>query len=121
VNVLPYRNSVLADQLLQRIRCGAALTVPHATPLDLGAFVPQRSKCHENVRRWCAENPGHKPVSGWLVTSTVFDKHSVIDRGRAGLLDITPLPDRGVSMFLVHSGTQEEFDRLPNQVVALDV
>jgi hypothetical protein len=119
--VLPYRNSVLADQLLQRIRRGECLTVPHACPVDLGGFVPQRSKCHENVRRWCAENPGHKPVPGWLVTSTVFDKHSVVDRGRAGLLDITPLPDRDVSMFLVHSGTQEEFDKLPNQDVALDI
>lgn len=119
--MLSYRNSALADQLLQRTRRGECLTVPHATPLNLGAFIPERSKCHENVRRWCDENQDHKPVRGWIVTGTIFDKHSVVDCGSAGLLDVTPLPDRNATLFLPHAGTEEDFDKLPNQVIALDI
>jgi len=113
-------NSVLADRLLKRMKDGECQRVPHATASDLVGFRPERSNCHGNVNRWCLQNPGHKPVSGWLVTSTVFDKHSIVDRGAAGLLDITPLPDRPYSDFLAHDGSQEEFDALPNQVIALD-
>ena len=51
----------------------------------------------------------------------MFTKHSVLDRGPAGLLDITPLSDRTDSDFLIHDGSQEEFDTLPNQEVAVDV
>jgi hypothetical protein len=51
----------------------------------------------------------------------LFDKHSVVDRGAGALLDITPLDDRSYSYFLPHDGNQDEFERLPNQVVALDI
>jgi hypothetical protein len=55
------------------------------------------------------------------VTSTLFDKHSVVDRGASALLDITPLDDRSYSYFLPYDGSQDEFDKLPNQVIALDI
>lgn len=114
-------NSVLADRLLQRMRRGEYRTVHHATPSDLRGFSSVRSKCHENVNRWCKENPGHNPMRGWLISGTIFDKHSVVDRGSAGLLDITPLDGRSESHFLPHDGSQEEFEALPNQVIALDI
>ncbi len=112
----------LADRLLKRMRRGECRMVRHAVASDLRGFHTDPSKCHENVDRWCRENPSDKPVRGWLVTGGfVFDRHSVIDRGPAGLLDITPLPDRTYSDFLIHDGSQEEFNTLPNQVVAVGV
>ena len=93
----------------------------HATAEDLHGFHPLASKCHENVNRWCAENPGHRPLRGWIVSSTLFDKHSVVDRGADGLLDITPLRHRSHTDFLRHVGSQEEFDRMPDQVIAVDL
>jgi hypothetical protein len=103
------------------MKAGECLKVPHATASDLREFNSARSKCHDNVNRWCHENPGHRPLRGWLVTSTVFDKHSVVDRGPGGLLDITPLGDRSYSCFLPEDGSQDEFEKLPNQVIALDI
>jgi hypothetical protein len=100
---------------------GECLKVPHATASDLRDFISVRSKCHENVNRWCNENPGQRPLRGWLLTSTLFDKHSVVHRGGNDLLDITPLDDRSYSYFLPHDGTQDEFEKLPNQVIALDI
>jgi hypothetical protein len=115
-------NRTLADRLLKRMKRGESRTVPHAVASDLRGFRTEGSKCHENVDRWCRENPGDKPVRGWLVTGEyMFTKHSVVDRGPAGLLDITPLSDRTYSDFLTHDGSQEEFDTLPNQVQAVDV
>ena len=55
------------------------------------------------------------------MTSTLFDKHSVVDRGERALLDITPLDGRSYSYFLPHDGTEGEFEKLPNQVVAVDI
>lgn len=112
-------NETLAARLLERLERGECEIVRHATEADLVGFKAERSKCHENVNRWCAQNSRHKPVRGWIVTSTLFDKHSVIDRGAEGLLDITPINDRPHTMFLRHDGTQEEFDAFPHQVIAL--
>jgi hypothetical protein len=103
------------------MRAGECLKVPHATASDLRGFISARSKCHDNVNRWCHENPSHRPVRGWLVTSTLFDRHSVVDRGTSALLDIMPLDDRSYSDFLPYDGSQDEFDKLPNQVIALDI
>src|SRR5438309_12111078 len=112
-------NDALADRLLQLIKAGEYLKVPHATASDLREFSSARSKCHDNVNRWCHENPGHKPLRGWLVTSTLFDKHSVVDRGESAL-DM-PLDGPSYSYFLAHDGTEDEFEKLPNQVVAVDI
>ena len=113
-------NGALAVRLLERMKGGEAERVPHATQEELRGFQPEASKCQENVNRWCAENPGHRPLRGWIVTSTLFDKHSVVDRGAGGLLDITPLRDRSQTDFLRHMGGQEEFDSFPAQVIAVD-
>ena len=111
-------NTPLAAQLLARMKSGEPVKVPHATAKDLNGFEPQRSKCHENVDRWCREHPGQRPLRGWLITSTVFDRHSIVDRGAAGLLDVTPL---AFSYFLPHEGSEDEFAKLPHQVIALDL
>lgn len=96
------------------------MTVPLATPADLGSFRVERSNCHDNVDRWCAAHTGHKSKRGWLVTSDfILDKHSVVDRGAEGLFDITPLDGRQYTTFLIHDGTEEEFAALPNQVNVL--
>lgn len=113
-------NTALAAHLLNRLKRGEAERVAHATREQHGEFNAEPSKCHENVNRWCTGNPGHRAVRGWIVTSTLFDKHSVVDRGPDGLLDITPLHDRSHTNFLRHIGSQEEFDQLPHQVVAID-
>jgi hypothetical protein len=113
-------NSPLAAILRERLKRGEVERVLHATAKDLNGFQAEASKCHENVNRWCAQNPGHQPVRGWIITSTLFDKHSVVDRGAEGLLDITPLRDRSHTDFLRHVGTEEEFARLPHQVIAID-
>jgi len=114
----------LPDRLLKRLRCGESRQVPHASPSDLGQFQAERSKCHDNVNRWCHDHSNDISIKGWLVTGTVhgavFDKHSVINRGQTGLLDITPLPDRAYSTFLIYEGSQEEYDSLPNQIISTE-
>lgn len=50
-------NGALAVRLLERMKGGEAERVPHATQEELRGFQPEASKCHENVNRWCAENP----------------------------------------------------------------
>jgi hypothetical protein len=118
------RYDVLANDLLRRLKEGEVQRVEHASTADLQGFQSEFGKCHDNVARWCALHPDHKPARGWIVTGNaggaLFDKHSLIDRGPAGLLEITPLRGRSNTMFLIHHGTQEEFDNLPNQVVAVD-
>jgi hypothetical protein len=119
---MEYVNSELGSRLIARKRFGHCCYVRHATPSDLGHFQPERSKCHDNVDRWCEEHGGHKPVRGWLLTgTTVFDRHSVVDLGNGQMLDITPLGDRPYSVFLPHDGFQSDFDKLPNQVVTVDI
>jgi hypothetical protein len=114
----------LPDRLLKRLRRGESRQVRDASASDLGQFQAERSKYHDNVRRWCRDDPNDIPIKGWLVMGTVhgaiFDKHSVINRGQTGLLDITPLPDRVYTTFLIHEGGQEEYDSFPNQVIASD-
>ena len=114
-------NRALAVRLLERLKGGETEQVPHATQEELCGFHAEASKCHENVNRWCIQNPAHRPLRGWIVTSTLFDKHSVVDRGPNGLLDITPLRDRSHTDFLRHVGSQEEFDSFPAQVIAVDL
>jgi hypothetical protein len=107
----------LAGRLFSRLKRGQSITILHATAGDLGSFVSERSKCHENVERWCSQNRAHKPLRGWLVTSdAVFDRHSVVDRGPAAPLDITPLDGRPSRLFLAHDESDGQFESLSNQV-----
>ncbi len=98
---------------------GPMRKVRHARATELAGFTAIRNECHVNVQHWCQEHPGHKCVRGWLVTGgAIFDKHSVVDLGAGGLLDITPMSDRAFSEFLPHDGSEREFDTLPNQIIA---
>lgn len=114
----------LANELLRRLKNGQVQRVEHASPSQIEEGHSEYWKCHDNVNRWCQAHPEHRPARGWLVTRTeggaFFDRHSVVDRGSAGLLDVTLLRDRSYSDFLMHCGDQEEFDALPNQVIAVD-
>jgi len=57
----------------------------------------------------------------WIVMGGfALHRHSVVDRGAAGLLDITPLPDRETTLFLPDSRDPDVFDALPNQVILLN-
>lgn len=113
-------NSSLGELLLVRVRNGDVVVVRHATVADLAGFVPRRNDCHGNVGRWCEGHPDHRRSIGWIISATgVFDRHSVVDLGPKGLLDITPLPDRTETHFLPHPGDPTGFDRLPNQVIVV--
>ena len=112
----------LVQNLREQIRLGEPQAVAHATAEDLGDFQVEQNQCHPNVDRWCLLHPGHRRVRGWLITgNSILDKHSVVDRGPAGLLDITPMRDRSVSIFLVHDGSPTDFDALQSQVILCDL
>jgi len=114
-------NSLLGNRLLARMKAGETLSVRHATADDLLGFAAERWDCHDNVQRWCEEHPGDHRVMGWIISGgCVLDRHSVVDRGPKGLWDITPVPDRQDTLFLLHEGSPEEFDTLPNQVIVSD-
>lgn len=67
---------------------------------------PALSKCHSNVDRWVAENPGYVAVRGWLVMSYRYERHSVVRTPHGELIDITlASPYR----FLEHPGSEAEF------------
>ena len=107
----------LGESLLYRVRRGETRCVPHATAADLAGFEVEPNLCHQNVDRWCELHPGDKPVRGWIISGEyVFDRHSVVDRSRSGLLDITPMRDRDHTQFLRHEESEGEFHGLPNQI-----
>ena len=107
----------LAEVLWRMQMDGAVRVIRLATPLDLDGFVGELSRCHENVDRWVAKQPGHKAVRGWLITGNgVFVKHSVVDTG-AGLLDVTPRLGANSPTMLDFIAWKDEFDRLPHQVI----
>jgi hypothetical protein len=113
-------NTVLGDQLLRRVKRGETIKVPVAKEEDLAGLRPEFSKCHENVARWCAQHQGHKPVRGWLITSSAtIVKHSVVDIGGGDLLDVTPLYDGFPREFLRHVGSEELFASYPAEVIVI--
>lgn len=92
-----------------------------ATEQDLGGFEPA-GDCHGNARSWFALHPEHQIVRGFLVVSSdVFNRHSVIDIGSEALLDVTPRPpneSQALLIFIPHDGgSPASFDKLPNQVI----
>jgi hypothetical protein len=114
-------NSPLGNRLLARMKAGETLSVRHATADDLLGFAAERWDCHNNVKRWCKEHPGDHRAMGWIISGgCVLDRHSVVDCGPKGLIDITPVLDRQDTLFLLHEGRPEEFDTLPNQVIVSD-
>ncbi len=87
------------------------------TAAEAGDFVGERSKCHENVNRWVFAHYEHNPVRGWLISGDcVLDKHSIVKIGDE-FVEITPTPDGARRTFLPHDGTEDEFIRMPNQII----
>jgi hypothetical protein len=106
---------MLAAEQVVRLRQAASsarLVVFRSVLLSSGS--PQSNKCHENVAAWIAENPDDKPVRGWLNTSGVLDKHSVVSGPDGRWFDVTPL--RTKTPFFRHPGAEDEFWNLPNQI-----
>jgi hypothetical protein len=81
---------------------------------------PQPNACHVNVEQWVKENPQHRPVRGWLVTSgVVFDRHSLIADERGELFDITPIALPHRPPFLRYEGSEDEFNAIPAQIIVV--
>ena len=107
-------------ELVRRLKRGETVVVRIATEAELAGLESVPNDCHGNVRRWCEHHEGDTPVRGYAVTSNVLDKHSVVDRGEAGLLDVSPIRDRDHTNLLVYHGSDAEFCALPNQIVIVD-
>ena len=61
-------------------------------PVLLRSGELKANKCHENVAAWVAEeNPDDQAVRGWLDTSGLLDKHSIVSDSDGEWFDITPL------------------------------
>ena len=100
----------IEDRLLKRL--DSADFVPFEPVTFKNGEEPLSNNCHENVRRYVVENPGHWRICGWLVSAGVqCDKHSIVGRAGGDPFDITPL--RAQTPFLTHSGPEEQFDAAP--------
>jgi hypothetical protein len=98
-----------------RHRAPAAKFVPFREVQFQDGAEPQANACHVNVERWVTENPQHKAVRGWLVTSGfLLDRHSVIVDEHGELFDITPIALPYRPPFL--SGSEAEFNASPAQI-----
>jgi hypothetical protein len=85
-----------------------------------GDWSPKKNDCHNNVDYWVMHYPEIKAVRGWLFWGPGEDAryhimgHSVTDEAGV-LLDITPIYEntpRDGLRFLLHVGTEDEFDVL---------
>ncbi|WP_271611677.1 hypothetical protein [Bradyrhizobium sp. CCBAU 21362] len=85
----------------------------------------EAAKCYENVDRFTALYPDHKPAHGWLLTqlanadgsSTGIYRiicHSVVRRPNGELIDVPPMDerDRGSYVFLEHADLDVAFESL---------
>jgi hypothetical protein len=72
------------------------------------------SECHANVAAYIRSYPGCQPVRGWLIEQfdgfAYFNAHSIVRLENGSLIDITPLDCD--CPFIIHQGTEEEFERL---------
>ena len=92
------------------------VTVPFAE-VSIGNWKPEIAKCHANVDRWVADNPGCQAVRGWISyisfgpAGEQLTAHSVVQKPDGNLIDITPVepgqPRGGV--FVEHQGDPAEF------------
>ena len=71
---------------------------------------PDPTRCHDNVRRFIAENPIAVRVAGWLI---LYDgrylAHSMV-RDRKKVFDITPSDYE--LRFILHVGSDDEFRKM---------
>jgi hypothetical protein len=72
------------------------------------------SECHANVAAYISSHPDCQPVRGWLIEEfsgfAYFNAHSVVRLENGSLIDITPV--NCACPFIIHRGTEEEFERL---------
>ena len=93
------------------------MVVRAATEVELGDFVPGEI-CHENAKRWIDAHPDHSIVRGWIiVTDFLLDAHSVIADDQGALIDVTPRVSQQRLPFIRHPGTEDEFWRMPPQII----
>ncbi len=104
-----------AHDLLQRSGQGVSLPFRPGTLDDWSA---EEHQCHANAEEWCARNPGHTIVRGWLYFSfhgvmpfVRFSAHSVVKLPDGTLRDITPSEASMPYPFLFARESQDEYDR----------
>ena len=116
---LEARPRELVGSVILRFRRREDLVVRPILAAEAGDFAAARGQCHDNVHRWCFAHLGHTPARGWLISGDgVLDKHSLVNIGDNNLVEITPMPDAAHRTFLRHDGTEDEFIRLPDQIVS---
>jgi hypothetical protein len=85
---------------------------------EAGDFVSELGNSYDNVNRWCFAHLDHTHACGWLTSGDgVLHKHFLVIIGDNELVEITPMPGDAHRTFLPHDGTEDEFIRLPNQIV----
>lgn len=97
-------------------RRAAAVVVPFVE-VSADGWSPEVAKCHSNVDRWVALNPGCEAVRGWITymsygpAGVQLTAHSVVRNPDGTLIDITPVyrgAQRG-GAFVEHQGDPAEF------------
>ena len=115
-----------AVDLLRRSQ--GAETLPFS-PGSSGDWSPIEHQCHTNVEEWCARNPHHSLVRGWLYFSFCgvlpyvrFSAHSVVKLADGSLRDITPSKASMPYPFIPARESSVEYDRWVrgNEIVHLD-
>lgn len=88
---------------------------------------PEAKKCHHNVKYLESLNLGYTPVLGWLVINVIalgyyeLLAHSIVKSPDGQLVDITPVLENPfgeprIYPFMVHSGTEDEYIRMIEDV-----
>ena len=87
--------------------------------VSFGRWIPIEHECHANVAQWCAFQPNHRPVRGWLyfdydnlLPYVHFNAHSVIQNEAGELVDITPTLASRDYPFLVDTESVHEYESL---------
>jgi hypothetical protein len=100
-------------------RLPEALTVPFRE-VHLKDWKPALNDCHNNVDYWVKHSLGCTAVRGWIFWPADetgrcrFMAHSVVEE-KGELVDITPIDrstPRETLLFLMHSGTEPEFEAM---------
>ena len=80
---------------------------------------PEKSKCHDNAKRWATENPDFRVILGWLLVDDeglLLDRHSVVEGSVGEFMDITPMDVSMRPRFARHEGSAEEYEKMaPDQ------
>ena len=94
-----------------------AVTVPFVEVSLSDGWTPEIAKCHDNVDRWVADNPGCQAVRGWIShisfgpAGEQLTAHSVVRNPDGALIDITPVYPGALrgGAFVEHQGDPAVF------------